>query len=87
MKKTKAPPCQKGLAAGYRKLPVAPSARKGIGSSIKRLLNSSFPKIVRSANTLLEIPQTSGILPAGSTVPALLIEDLQGMPEPHAVDP
>ncbi|KAF5838303.1 MoaB/Mog domain-containing protein [Dunaliella salina] len=41
----------------------------------------------RSANTLLEIPQTSGVLPAGSTVPALLIEDLQGMPEPHAVDP
>ena len=39
----------------------------------------------RSANALLEIPQASGVLAAGSLVPALLIEDLQGMPEPHAV--
>ncbi|GLI59317.1 hypothetical protein VaNZ11_001172 [Volvox africanus] len=36
----------------------------------------------RSANALLEIPSASGILPAGSLVSALLIDDLGGMPVP-----
>jgi len=35
----------------------------------------------RSANALLEIPQRSGVLQAGHVVTALLIEDLQGMPD------
>lgn len=38
----------------------------------------------RSANALLEIPQASGVLAAGSTVSALLIADCQEMPEPSA---
>eukprot|EP00798_Chlamydomonas_sp_ICE-L_P023127 gene23127-30328_t len=35
----------------------------------------------RSANALLELPQASSTLPAGSVVSALLIDDLQIMPE------
>eukprot|EP00891_Asterochloris_glomerata_P008529 jgi/Astpho2/8529/e_gw1.00125.32.1_t len=36
---------------------------------------------MRSANALVELPKASGALPAGSTVSALLIADLAGMPD------
>lgn len=39
----------------------------------------------RSANALLELPQASGVLAAGTEVSALLIDDLQQMPAPAAV--
>ncbi|PSC71843.1 Molybdopterin biosynthesis CNX1 [Micractinium conductrix] len=38
---------------------------------------------LRSANVLLEIPQASGMLPAGTLVSALLIGDLSAMPVPE----
>lgn len=39
----------------------------------------------RSANALLELPRAAGTLRIGTTVTALLIDDLQGMPVPHEV--
>ena len=36
---------------------------------------------MRSANALVELPKASGVLPAGSTVSALLIADLMAMPD------
>jgi gephyrin len=39
----------------------------------------------RSANALLELPQATGRLAAGSEVSALIIDDLQGMPAPDEV--
>ena len=36
---------------------------------------------MRSANALVELPKAAGVLPAGSTVSALLIADLAGMPD------
>jgi hypothetical protein len=37
----------------------------------------------RSANALLELPRASGAIEAGALVSALLIDDLQLMPEPE----
>ena len=52
----------------------APSTGNQISS---RLLSA------RSANALLELPRATGVLKAGSEVSALLIDDLQMMPEPQ----
>lgn len=41
----------------------------------------------RSANALLELPQASGVLQAGTSVSALLIDDLGFMPVVGAVAP
>lgn len=43
------------------------------------------PPGCRSANALLEVPQASGSLAAGSLASALLIDDLQLMPVPQEV--
>ncbi|KAL4436361.1 hypothetical protein ABPG77_009923 [Micractinium sp. CCAP 211/92] len=42
---------------------------------------------LRSANVLLEIPQASGVLPAGTRVSALIMGDLGSMPVPEAPAP
>jgi gephyrin len=42
----------------------------------------------RSANALLELPRQAGVLPAGSKVSALLIDDLCHMPvDPASITP
>ncbi|EIE21770.1 molybdopterin biosynthesis protein [Coccomyxa subellipsoidea C-169] len=40
---------------------------------------------MRSANALLELPAVQGVLPAGSLVSALLIDDLSAMPVPEDI--
>ncbi|CAL8471737.1 g11279 [Coccomyxa elongata] len=40
---------------------------------------------MRSANALLELPAAQGVLPAGSIVSALLIDDLGSMPVPEGI--
>lgn len=42
---------------------------------------------LRSANVLLEIPQASGVLPAGTMVSALVLGDLGAMPVPEVPAP
>ncbi|WIA42709.1 hypothetical protein OEZ86_008658 [Tetradesmus obliquus] len=72
------------VVLGYGRLPAACGAAAGqlgwfatsTGNQISSRLLSA-----RSANALLELPRAEGVLEAGSTVSALLIDDLGFMPQ------
>uniref|UniRef100_A0A383W652 Molybdopterin biosynthesis protein CNX1 n=1 Tax=Tetradesmus obliquus TaxID=3088 RepID=A0A383W652_TETOB len=72
------------VVLGYGRLPAACGAAAGqlgwfatsTGNQISSRLLSA-----RSANALLELPRAEGVLEAGSTVSALLIDDLGVMPQ------